>query len=322
MEERGEKKTQDSPQLTLSAARLFSRGRCGQCLPCRQVKHKQACVRSLSRRGHQGALLTLLGASAIGVRVEVHWELDAAWYAGAVTAYDVHTSKHTLHYDLDGEEETIPLWQQKGVRVLDPLRGAEEGKGEEKEEKDEKEAEKDVAADVSPSAPAVAGQDANEMGLELPTPIKTPAPLPPDDTPLEQLRSLLSEASASSASVQEDLASSRSKVETSLARSQAAAAALEMAEAKERALSAAAAAFSESEARLRAMVRRATKAQEQAEKQREVAQLFEMANAKAAEAAAALERARARQREFEIGDVSAEEDGDENSTGTVPMDQV
>jgi hypothetical protein len=102
MEERGEKKTQDSPQLTLSAARLFPRGRCGQCLPCRQVKHKQACVRSLSRRGHQGALLTLLGVSAIGVRVEVFWELDAAWYAGAVTAYDVHTSKHTLRYDLDG----------------------------------------------------------------------------------------------------------------------------------------------------------------------------------------------------------------------------
>ncbi|CAG9467722.1 unnamed protein product [Pedinophyceae sp. YPF-701] len=67
------------------------------------------------------------GPDAIGTRLEVYWEDESDWFAGAVADYDADEDKHLVEYD-DGDEEWLELAGEKtrptGPKPARPTRRA------------------------------------------------------------------------------------------------------------------------------------------------------------------------------------------------------
>jgi len=71
----------------------------------------------LARRGHHGAFLTMLGASAVDMQVEIYWPYDDAYYQARIVSFNAAEHKHRVCYALDDDEESIRLYAHD-VRIL------------------------------------------------------------------------------------------------------------------------------------------------------------------------------------------------------------
>jgi hypothetical protein len=69
-------------------------------------------------QGHVGAQLAAREADALGVRVEIFWSGNDAFFPGVVSAFDKGSMAHRVTYD-DGETQWLRLWRKgEVVRML------------------------------------------------------------------------------------------------------------------------------------------------------------------------------------------------------------
>jgi hypothetical protein len=119
----------DNDDVAKALSALQPSGKCGKCSVCTNKNEEDAAECCITKRmlcvardtKLDLALLAAKGKNAVGVKLEIFWPGEDAWYPAFIASFDELSCQHVCEYVEDSTEDKLALWDdsnwEEGTKI-------------------------------------------------------------------------------------------------------------------------------------------------------------------------------------------------------------